>query len=98
MEGQKKDEEVLMKVNGTPSKRNSERIDSTTLKSTPMRWLTRLFGCWHKKMSPPFTHEGDTYRTCMNCGARRQFNVGRGKMTGAYYHTSPSALYKPPSQ
>lgn len=61
-----------------------------------MRWLTRLFGCWHKKMSPPFTQEGETYCSCMDCGARREFNVVRGKMTGAYYYTAPSALYEPP--
>jgi len=59
-----------------------------------MRWLTRLFGCWHKQMSPPFTRDSETYCSCMNCGARRQFNLGRGKMTGAYYFSPPSELYE----
>jgi hypothetical protein len=46
-------------------------------------------------MSPPFTGGEETYRSCMRCGARRLFNVERGKMTGAYYYASLSSLYEP---
>jgi hypothetical protein len=46
-------------------------------------------------MSPPFTLGEETYRSCMRCGARRLFNVERGKMTGAYYYASLSSLYEP---
>jgi hypothetical protein len=88
------DEEVMKKVPQASLEHDSGRLDSAARQSIPMRWLTRLFGCWHKKMSPPYTGEGVTYRTCMNCGARRQFDAGRGKMTGAYYHSSPSELYE----
>jgi hypothetical protein len=72
------------------------RPDSSLQPAIPNRWLTRLFGCKHRKMSPPFTRGQDTYCTCMNCGARRLFNAGRGKMTGAYYYAPLSVLYEPP--
>jgi hypothetical protein len=63
--------------------------------SSPNSWLTRLFGCGHRNMSPPFTWGEETYRSCIRCGARRLFNVERGKMTGAYYYASLSSLYEP---
>ena len=76
--------------------RHVARPNSSELVSTPMRWLTRIFGCWHTKMNSPFTQNNETYRTCMRCGARRHFNLGRSKMTGAYYYALPSALYGSP--
>lgn len=85
---------MIVKVTQDSPEHHSERFGSAKRQSMPMRWLTRLFGCWHKKMSPPYTGDGATYRTCMNCGARRQFDAGRGRMTGPYYHSSPSSLYK----
>ena len=72
------------------------RTDSSLRTAIPNSWLTRLFGCRHRNMSPPFTGGEETYRSCMRCGARRLFNVGRGKMTGAYYYAPLSALYEPP--
>ena len=63
----------------------------------PNGWLTRLFGCRHRNMSPPFTGGEETYRSCMRCGARRLFDVERGRMTGAYYYAPLSALYESPS-
>lgn len=27
-----------------------------------------LFGCWHRKLSRPFTLSGRTYEVCLNCG------------------------------
>jgi hypothetical protein len=73
------------------------RADSPPQVATPNSWLTRLFGCRHRHMSPPFTGGEETYRSCMSCGARRSFNVGRGRMTGAYYYAPLSALYEPPT-
>lgn len=71
------------------------RTDAPSPTAIPNRWLTRLFGCRHRNMSPPFTGGEETYRTCMRCGARRLFNVERGKMTGAYYYAPLSSLYEP---
>jgi hypothetical protein len=71
------------------------RADPSTRTAIPNGWLTRLFGCKHRKMSPPFTGPDETYCSCMNCGARRLFSVGRGKMTGTYYYPPVSDLYDP---
>ncbi|MDT5269620.1 MAG: hypothetical protein QOH49_1806 [Acidobacteriota bacterium] len=73
---------------------DEERHDPPTRTVLPNRWLTRLFGCRHRNMSPPFTGGNETYRSCMRCGARRLFNVERGKMTGAYYYAPISSLYE----
>ena len=53
-------------------------------------WLNRLVGCWHKEMSRPFSSQGQTYRVCLDCGARRQFNVNRWKMQGSFYYNLPT--------
>jgi hypothetical protein len=45
----------------------------------------RAFGCWHRRMSLPFTRGTETYRTCVDCGARRQFNLEEWTMVGAFY-------------
>jgi hypothetical protein len=60
----------------------------------PNGWLTRLFGCRHRQMSPPFTGGEETYRSCMRCGARRLFDVERGRMMGSYYYAPISSLYE----
>jgi hypothetical protein len=54
-------------------------------------WLTRVFGCWHSEMSRPFTHDGESYRTCLECGARRNFDSSRWEMVGAYYYDAPKS-------
>jgi hypothetical protein len=45
-------------------------------------------------MAPPFTQNNETYCVCMDCGAHREFNLGRGKMVGPYYHVAPTVLYE----
>lgn len=35
----------------------------------------KLFGCWHKRLSRPFTKRNVSYRACLHCGARRRFNT-----------------------
>ena len=75
--------------------RDEGRTGVQSLTPIPNRWLTRLFGCRHRNMSPPFTSGEETYRSCMSCGARRLFSVERGRMTGAYYYAPISSLYEP---
>ena len=58
--------------------------------------VTRLLGCWHKEMSRPFSNKGQAYRTCLNCGASRKFNVGRWEMQGSFYYARPNLSYLPP--
>ena len=59
-------------------------------------WFARVFGCWHKEMSRPFTDQGQTYRTCIDCGARRQFNLRRWEMQGDFYYRLPTSKYMRP--
>jgi hypothetical protein len=33
-----------------------------------------LFGCWHRKLSRPFTLSGWTYEVCLNCGKKFAYN------------------------
>lgn len=58
-------------------------------------WLTRIFGCWHKEMSRPFTLQSESYRVCLECGAHRHFNTQTWEMTGPfYYEPAAAALYQ----
>lgn len=56
------------------------------------QWLTRLFGCWHREMSRPFTLRGATARVCLDCGARRRFDTAKWEMVGAYYYDTASGV------
>jgi hypothetical protein len=57
--------------------------------------LTRLFGCWHTRMSRPFTRDGETYCACLGCGARRRFDLQAWRMRGPYYyHRLPGVAAK----
>ena len=54
--------------------------------------MARLFGCRHSEMSRPFSVQGQAYRSCLGCGARRQFNVDSWKMQGDYYYGLPNRI------
>ena len=45
----------------------------------------RLFGCWHEDVGRPFVQGKTAYRTCMNCGARRQFDPATLRTFGSFY-------------
>lgn len=83
----------IMRAVQEPFKSYANRTDPPAQVSIPNRWLTRVFGCWHKQMNNPLTLNNETYCTCMNCGARRQFNMERARMTGPYYFAPLSPLY-----
>ena len=51
-----------------------------------------LFGCRHKDMSRPFSRHGQTHRTCLECGARRNFDVSRWEMQGNFYYRLPETV------
>jgi len=53
--------------------------------SATWNWLGNALGCPHKEMSRPFSRQGETYRVCINCGARRNFDRQTWKQTGPYY-------------
>ena len=50
------------------------------------RLVSRIFVCWHRKMSRPFTRGGETYRVCLRCGKHRQFDLKEWKTKGSYYN------------
>jgi hypothetical protein len=53
--------------------------------------MARVFGCRHAVMSRPFSRDGRAYRSCLNCGAQRQFNLGKWEMTGGFYYGQPQS-------
>ena len=47
--------------------------------------LVRTFGCWHAHMGRSITGDGETYRACLDCGARPRFDTQTWMMHGPYY-------------
>jgi len=48
--------------------------------------FVKLFGCWHKQLSRPFTKRNVSYRACLHCGARRGYNTQTLKTFGPYHY------------
>jgi hypothetical protein len=48
--------------------------------------LGKVFGCWHKELTRPFTSGDISYRVCSDCGARRPFDEKSFKTFGAFYY------------
>ena len=48
--------------------------------------IGKMFGCWHKSLSRPFSNRNASYRTCLDCGARRKFDVKNLKTFGPFYY------------
>lgn len=59
--------------------------DSVNTRSGVRSWLDGIFGCSHKQMSRPFSRQGETYRVCLTCGARREFVESIWEMKGPFY-------------
>jgi len=58
------------------------------------RVTARIFGCWHRNMSRPFSRGSETYRTCVACDARRRFDTEQWEMVGPFYYPErKSPLY-----
>ncbi|HTG87394.1 MAG TPA: hypothetical protein VL907_10190 [Pyrinomonadaceae bacterium] len=51
----------------------------------PILLVPKLWSCWHRRMSRPFTHDGQTYRVCLRCGVQRHFDLEQWKTKGNYY-------------
>lgn len=47
--------------------------------------VSKLFGCWHENLSRPFVQGKTAYRSCLNCGARKQFNAETLETHGNFY-------------
>ena len=49
--------------------------------------LASLFGCWHRDVSRPFTRHGQTYRTCLGCGAHKRFDLAKWEDRGGFFYS-----------
>lgn len=47
--------------------------------------MAKLFGCRHANIGRPITTGETAYRSCLNCGARRQFNPDTMETLGNFY-------------
>ena len=45
-----------------------------------------LFGCWHKRLTRPFTSDKNTYMACVECGARKKVDAKNFKVSRAFYY------------
>jgi hypothetical protein len=48
--------------------------------------MGKIFGCWHKQLSRPFSNQRESYRACLNCGARKHFDAENLKTFGPFYY------------
>jgi hypothetical protein len=65
---------------------NIGHIDASSLTGKFGNLMARVFGCWHAELSRPFSRDGRAYRTCLSCGAQRQFNLGNWEMQGKFFY------------
>jgi hypothetical protein len=54
--------------------------------------IASVFGCWHKELSRPFSNKKGSYRVCLECGARAQFDLTSFKTLGTFYYP-PSVAF-----
>ncbi len=71
------------------------RRDSRTSTLGVRKWLGGIFGCQHKEMSRPFSRQGESYRVCLACGARRQFIESTWETSGPFYFSGAQACDSP---
>ena len=56
--------------------------------------MGKIFGCWHKQLSRPFTNQKSSYRACLNCGALKHFDTETLKTYGAFHYPPIISLEK----
>jgi len=69
------------------------KIQTEKTFGTKIGLVVKLFGCWHKQLSRPFTNNKSSYRTCLCCGARKRFDTQNLKTFGSFYYP-PAASVK----
>lgn len=67
------------------------RQSETSVPERVSGWIVRLFGCWHREMSRPFSNHGQAYRVCLTCGAQRKFDLSNWQMQGEFYYNRPGS-------
>lgn len=76
---------ILSRFRNIAEKEQSNEIDKTIL-GEKVGFMTNLFGCWHENMSRPFSEGQTSYRACLNCGARKQFDTKTLQTFGKFYY------------
>jgi len=66
------------------NKKRAKRIDKGVF-GKKVGVIAKLFGCWHENVSRPFVQDKIAYRSCLNCGARKQFNPDTLETYGKFY-------------
>ena len=54
--------------------------------------MGKVFGCWHKELTRPFTIQKSSYRACLDCGARKKFDTETLKTIGPFYYPPAISL------
>jgi hypothetical protein len=57
-------------------------------KGISRRWVALLFGCSHRHISRPFTRQGQTYCSCLECGARQRFDLRSWETKGGFHYAA----------
>lgn len=52
----------------------------------------KIFGCWHKRLTRPFSNRKASYRACLNCGARKKFDAINLQTIGPFYYPPTVSL------
>ena len=76
----------------TQQKSNSVPAGAGEVFGSKIGWMATVFGCWHRKLSRPFTRGKNSYRVCLQCGARKPFNPETMTTARGFYYPP-----KPPS-
>lgn len=66
------------------NRKRAERVDRYVF-GQKVGLMAKLFGCWHENLSRPFGGGESAYRACLNCGARKRFNIETLETYGAFY-------------
>lgn len=66
------------------NKKRAKRIDKGVF-GKKVGVIAKLFGCWHENISRPFVQGKTAYRSCLKCGARKQFNPETLETYGTFY-------------
>ena len=66
-------------------KANDRKVVDSTVFGRKLGLITRLLGCWHEDVGRPFVEGNTAYRTCVQCGARRQFDRETFQTFGKFY-------------
>ena len=81
----------ILEQNLTTERVMDINVDSPGIK---IGLLGIIFGCRHKNLSRPFTDKKNSYRVCMECGARKVFDTQSFKTLGTFYYP-PSVSRRP---